>query len=397
MLMVLIITLLALLVTKLQVTASPVEIAHGRVHMAILDTQNFVCQTEPFQTPFTSDDIAVHLSPARPGGSLPEYQSSTVWVDHVTRYNFTICLRPSAKINFARRVDVHWLAYLYKPSSGMSGVAYIPMWTAGTKCVLITYSERVTAIPTVFVTVAHEGRVGRGNDASTVWTEDVTVEDFKLCLRELKNFDGAHREIKVNWLVLSALPAEWVKARLTGILTFPNTLTPPEKFIYSYCQEFPFPKQYFTVPTMIASPSHRNNIYSSRNVWPKHNAITYWIESIDTLNYTVCVKDLQPYRVHHDPILVNFLVFGDLHPCLTVNCGNHASCQAYSSSDVRCECPKSCPVYQEEYCANDGKTYSNMCEYDQMVCNTGNEIKLHPGSCEAFVLKHGRVAVMLDR
>jgi hypothetical protein len=48
----------------------------------------------------------------------------------------------------------------------------------------------------VFVS-AHHGRRGNYYDASSVWTEDVTPEAFKICIRETKNFDGVHRLVKV--------------------------------------------------------------------------------------------------------------------------------------------------------------------------------------------------------
>ena len=50
--------------------------------------------------------------------------------------------------------------------------------------------------PVVFVTAVHE-RLGVKHDASTTWAEDVTKASFKVCVRELQNFDGAHERIKI--------------------------------------------------------------------------------------------------------------------------------------------------------------------------------------------------------
>ena len=42
----------------------------------------------------------------------------------------------------------------------------------------------------------HERR-GVKHDASSVWLEDITKTSFKICVRELQNFDGAHQSIHV--------------------------------------------------------------------------------------------------------------------------------------------------------------------------------------------------------
>ena len=48
----------------------------------------------------------------------------------------------------------------------------------------------------MLVSAEHERR-GVKHDASSVWVEDVTTWSFKMCIRELQNFDGAHQSIRV--------------------------------------------------------------------------------------------------------------------------------------------------------------------------------------------------------
>ena len=51
-------------------------------------------------------------------------------------------------------------------------------------------------IPSVFVTaVHHHARLKR--DAASVWIEDVTQSSFKVCLRELQNYAGSHKDVYV--------------------------------------------------------------------------------------------------------------------------------------------------------------------------------------------------------
>ena len=49
--------------------------------------------------------------------------------------------------------------------------------------------------PYVFVTAVHPAT--NKHDAASVWAEDVTRYNFRACLRELKNFDGAHQYLSV--------------------------------------------------------------------------------------------------------------------------------------------------------------------------------------------------------
>ena len=59
-----------------------------------------------------------------------------------------------------------------------------------------------STVPHVFVTAVHKhdplnSNSGNKHDAAIVWAEDVTKQGFRACLRELKNFDGIHKNVQV--------------------------------------------------------------------------------------------------------------------------------------------------------------------------------------------------------
>ena len=56
--------------------------------------------------------------------------------------------------------------------------------------------QSFSGVPHVFATAVHVTTQNK-YDAASVWVEDVTHVSFKLCLRELKNYDGEHEHIKV--------------------------------------------------------------------------------------------------------------------------------------------------------------------------------------------------------
>ena len=61
--------------------------------------------------------------------------------------------------------------------------------------------DKFKEAPVVLVTSEHL-RTGKEYDAALIWTEDVTKDSFKVCLRELQNFDGKHEDINVVCILL---------------------------------------------------------------------------------------------------------------------------------------------------------------------------------------------------
>jgi len=56
--------------------------------------------------------------------------------------------------------------------------------------------KRFSTPPNIFVTAGH--RIPkRPQDAMAVWVEELRVDNFKICLREAKIFDGPHKNIKI--------------------------------------------------------------------------------------------------------------------------------------------------------------------------------------------------------
>ena len=56
--------------------------------------------------------------------------------------------------------------------------------------------DKFSEAPVVLVTSEHL-KTGKEYDAALIWTEDVTKDSLKVCLREMQNFDGRHEDISV--------------------------------------------------------------------------------------------------------------------------------------------------------------------------------------------------------
>lgn len=77
----------------------------------------------------------------------------------------------------------------------------------------VLFQGRFSAIPSVLLTAKHVA-LKRKKDAATLWTEDITRTSFQICIRELQNFDGFHRNISVvrttplNFMMISSRKRE---------------------------------------------------------------------------------------------------------------------------------------------------------------------------------------------
>ena len=61
---------------------------------------------------------------------------------------------------------------------------------------LFVFQGKFQKPPVVLVTAEHF-RVGLKHDAAHIWTQNIQVGRFDICMRELQNFDGVHEKIAV--------------------------------------------------------------------------------------------------------------------------------------------------------------------------------------------------------
>ena len=64
------------------------------------------------------------------------------------------------------------------------------------KTLLLSFQKPFDSSPHVLVTAEHS-RPYLKHDAASAWVEDIKTNAFKVCLREMQNFDGQHKNILV--------------------------------------------------------------------------------------------------------------------------------------------------------------------------------------------------------
>ncbi|RMX58432.1 hypothetical protein pdam_00019701 [Pocillopora damicornis] len=159
------------------------------------------------------------------------HDAVTSWIEDSNTENFTVCAMQSGRKsrNFNPFATVIWVAYQGAPPNGMTGIIKMQEWWSGTKCA----KDKFKSAPVVLVTAEHL-RTGVEYDAALIWTEDATNDSFKVCLREMQNFDGKHEDITVNWMAFTDLHKPFFTEH--GFIKFPNTNPPLDENNNAYCQ-----------------------------------------------------------------------------------------------------------------------------------------------------------------
>jgi len=363
----------------------------GKGLMDVYQDKEYECKPFPFDPAMSSDDVRVQLS-VKEG----YYNTAVTWVESVTRQGFTACVATSGLITARRIISLQWMAFENSdlPGVGFAKVQDIPLWTTGTKCVLVDTGSKFSSemsSPFVFLTVIHTSPPKNKHDATSVWAEEVTKYNFKACVRELKNFDGAHSGVKVEILALANIPSGW-SIPDGRKLEFSNDYFPSGDTGYSFCRDFTFAKQFYEVPVVITTARHVKG-----SVDADDNAITEWVHQVSTSGLDICVRDIQRYDAFHDPITVNFLAIGSLDPCQDYSCSYYAVCSASTPTTPTCVC-QPCHNHQvQPICDVFGVTYQCRCEYKLAVCKAQKSIPTrHLGGCKPFVFERGRVILRLN-
>lgn len=75
-------------------------------------------------------------------------------------------------------------------------------------------NKSFASTPYVLVTAEHAWP-DQKHDAASVWVENIELNKFKVCSREMQNFDGQQKKISVNWFAYKDLPdnllSQWHK------------------------------------------------------------------------------------------------------------------------------------------------------------------------------------------
>ncbi|CAH3179854.1 unnamed protein product [Porites lobata] len=368
------------------------SIKTGICNFTITTPGLFACEKVSFENTFNGgQDVKVFVSKSHTTNSYSGGNGAAIWVESVDNKEFTVCVLEYGD-GSSRTAKVNWMALQSVPVGAQLDTISLDSWTTGEKCKRIAFEKRFSIPPSIYVTARHQ-ILKRPQDALALWVEDVRRDSFKVCLRETKIYDGLHKNIKVDWIAfvkLMTLNSTLIHGLVTTKNNSPLKLNKQQS--KALCQIIKFTDAFYAPPIVMVSPRlsyHNNNSRFSAS--GTCNAVTVWIQHTFTNETEVCMRRYSNNANYKDIVQLDYLVIGDLDPCIDVTCYYYSFCKAFGPHDARCVCVDSCPSYKEPVCSSNGTTYDNRCLFEREVClHRLNLTVQHPGSCEGFPFQRGR-------
>ncbi|XP_078382508.1 uncharacterized protein LOC144665195 isoform X2 [Oculina patagonica] len=360
----------------------------GKTVIEPVGDDGFHCQHISFSSNFSSGSpVRVFISINHGNESSEVHDPAFIWAADVTTSGFKACLVKSGR-GSGQNTTIDWFAFQGSQSGVYHGSESFGLFTTGIQCRQVTFPQAFSVVPKLHVTVQH-GIPNQKQDAMIFWTESVSTSQFEVCLLESRTFDGPHDNIAVNWMAYEHF-ASLSEAKESSEIVFADNEIPTAENNYALCKNITFATPFFTAPVAIVTV--RNGGSNNANaVCRRKCPLSSWLEEVTTSYFRVCIRDNAGYNRQRSNVIVDYLVIGDLDPCTNVTCKYHSHCEALAPHQFTCVCEDSCPSYEEQVCASNGRTFQNLCLLQQEICRTrGNYTKYHPGSCRGFPLQKGR-------
>ncbi|XP_022786569.1 uncharacterized protein LOC111326757 [Stylophora pistillata] len=366
------------------------EAAHrGKVDIQVT-SGNLICQYVSFSSKFPGDGTPVRVFASINHGNKSSgvHDLAFIWIEDVSTSGFKVCLVQGGKRFGGNNTMIDWFAFQGSQLGVSHGQATFSLFTTGSQCNRVKFTQPFLSIPKIHVTVQHE-IPNQGQDAMNVRIANVSTNHFEVCLQESTTFDGLHDKLLVNWMAYEHYPLAW-KAKESSTVKFSDNEVPSTRDSYALCKNVTFSSPFYSAPVVLTTVINSDGSNADGACSVKGPLIT-WLEEVTTSHFRVCIKDSSGYDGQRSKVLVDYLVIGDLDPCTNVSCKYHSHCVALSVNQSTCACENSCPSYEEQVCASNGRTFTNLCLFKQEICRTrGNYTKYHPGSCTDFPLQKGR-------
>ncbi|XP_031570080.1 uncharacterized protein LOC116304478 [Actinia tenebrosa] len=318
------------------------------------------------------------------------HDPAALWVKQVTSRGFRVCVRESGVGSNGTGV-VNWIAVQGTVVGLQHGSITFDQLGSGTQCKAVPTQLLYLKPPQVFATVVAPDSSTR-QDAMNVWvTKNKIGGAYSVCLREMVSFDGVHSQLKVNWIAYQKMSSK-MNVTETNNITIDTRGTSVQQIDYTFCKNVNFKNEFFSPPVVVTTASYYSN--DSRPVAQECKAMSVWIEEITKTYFRVCARELKDGRSKTSIMNLDYIVQGDLDPCINVSCNYFAVCKAFAPKDARCVCVDDCPSYEEQVCSSNGTTFKNKCFFELEMCRLkSNHTLYHPGSCTGFPLERGRTSL----
>jgi len=256
--------------------------------------------------------------------SNPVHEASASWTEDVTVKGFRACVMVAGRHFFEQYPEpsVNWVAYQtpYHANMGdqvLGGMVDMPTWYTGSRCVTVKPMRMDDNMPLnisdyrMLVSVEHT--IKGYTNAMNAWSEahmNMTnngMPAIQVCARELQNFDGLHKGVRLHWLMVAKPQSPYISEAKHMIFPFQNKFGAA---VPVSCADVEVNMGYPSLPKAMTFISP--NPYLSNNEMKKVNThfsprdYSVWIESQNQTNMHVCIKSLRTTQ-HREPVSINIV------------------------------------------------------------------------------------------
>eukprot|EP00111_Clytia_hemisphaerica_P020369 TCONS_00060002-protein len=254
--------------------------------------------------------------------SSHENEASARWSEDVTRQGFRACAMVAGRGASNRAPWVNWVAYqsnelTYSTHHQIeAGDVIMPTWYTGSRCksiVLKGLKKSSSEQPRIMVSVEHQQPRAFRN-AMTAWIEQHARNngstEYRICARELQNFDGVHRDIKVNWLaVYNPYPVHISEIGTVDFMASPTTPVNGQYSITARCKAIEYNSGYPSTahPLIIVSPQNTTSPTLFNTGYSNQDTVA-WVEGNNETRMKVCLKSIRS-GLQQESYSIAFTVF----------------------------------------------------------------------------------------
>jgi len=263
---------------------------------------------------YSGKDMKVLLTVFWNNQAIEMHDASASWTEDVTTKGFKACVMVAGRHFFKAyaKPSVQWVAYqdgVETTSPDVEvGTVNMKTWYTGSRCHFIKLKKH-TPKTKVLVSVEH-GASRVFTNAMTAWIEKTSNgQVFKVCARELQNFDGIHKNIKIHYMALHSPIDKYIVE--PNEIHFDRQYFTKEQVIPPVCKTVMYNKNYPKLPnpTVILTAVNVSNTHIN-SVFSLHD-IAVWIEASNDTHMTACFKSVRA-GMYREEIKLQYAIFPTL-------------------------------------------------------------------------------------
>ncbi len=240
------------------------------------------CRDVDFPAAFDGDDVNIQVSVDHANGP-GTHDAVTIWTEGVDRHGARICARETSNFDGSHDANLSISYLAYRPGATIDGERGRfedgdGLTGTGNHCNTVSFDQTFAVKPIVQATITHPNTFTGDNGAMSVWLEEVTTSEFKVCVRETADMAADHPAYAIDWIAHESGSWPFYGADESGVDNI-------AAFSGTACFDYAFTAAFTDMPQVFVTADHRD-------AGANHDATTVWLEDVRSDGFKACVREL---------------------------------------------------------------------------------------------------------